>query len=106
MLVTKRMALEAFKIIPLFVLILVCAARFGDASQLKLAGYYLAAIALSATFWHVCRKFLYPTFSLEKHCDEALQGNVAAALVVFAFLAYQVAMSWLLVMCLVAMVAR
>lgn len=106
MLMLKRMGLELFKIAPLLILILVGAMYFGDASQLKLAGYYLAAIAVSAIFWHVCRKFLYPTFSLEKHCASALEGNLAAAVVVFAFLLFQVAYTWLLVLCLVAMVTK
>lgn len=104
--ILKRFFLELCKIGPLLALILASAFFFGDASQLKLAAYYLAAIALSALIWHIARKCLYPTFSLERHCQMALDGNIAAALVVCAMLAWQAAMSWLLVLCLVAMVAK
>ncbi|MCE5333769.1 MAG: hypothetical protein LLG06_04185 [Desulfobacteraceae bacterium] len=102
-----RSAKELYKVFPFVVFILLNAVYLGDASQLKLALYYLTVITLTVLVFHVGRKFMYPTVSIEAHCRKALdEGNAASAMIVITFLGFQAAMSWLTVLCIVAMITK
>lgn len=100
-----RIAKELFKVSPFAFFVIFTAVWFGDASQLKLTIYYLATVTFSVLVFHVGRKCMYPTLSIEDHCRHAKKfNNIASAIIVAAFFGFQAFMSWLVVSCLTAMI--
>ena len=101
----RRIVQELMKVAPFLVFTVSAALWFGDASQLRLTVYYLATITLAVLVFHVGRKFMYPTLSIERHCNSARSDkNVASALVVVVFFGFQALMVWLAVSCITAMI--
>lgn len=91
-----RICLEVFKISPLVAFPLVASYKLKDYSQLQLAVYYMSILVLALGVFHVVRKFMFPTFSVEAHMASVKEDkNMASAAVILGFFAFLIAICFL-----------
>lgn len=92
----EQLKTELLKVAPLLALLGGYALYYGDTSQYELALYYLTVLLTVLTIMQVVRKFMFPTFSVEAHMTAALEGKMAAAVVVMVYFAFLYGLCYLL----------